>query len=92
MGTLVNFLIDNYIYVVFVAVLLVLALIGYIVDSKRTLKMKNEVKTEEGDNTSIPIAAINSNITLGDTVNKMAMSTSQSVNAEENKSPLDAGK
>lgn len=93
MGTLINFLIDNYIYVVFIAVLLVLALIGYIVDSQRSAKLRADIsKDEETDGAAVPLAAMNANITLGDTVNKMAMNNQQSVNSLEDKKPLDIEK
>lgn len=93
MGTLINFLVDNYIFVVFFGIILVLALIGYIVDTSKTNKLKAELtKVEESENGSIPIATLDAGVKLGDTVNKMAMNNNQNVNAEEKRSPLDTGK
>lgn len=81
MGTLINFLLDNFIYVLFIAVLLVLALIGYIVDSSKTTKLRKELTKEEDTLTNeIPIANIDSNIKLGETVNKMATPIQTTVN------------
>lgn len=83
MGTLINFLMENYIYVVFVVVLLILALIGYIVDTAKTTKLKKDLTKEEDTKTSeIPLVNIDSTVKLGDTVNKMAMNSSVNVNKE----------
>lgn len=93
MGIIINFLVDNYIFVVFFAILLVLALIGYIVDTSKTNKLRSEFsKTVEPENGSIPIAILDASVKLGDTVNKMAMTNEQNVNAEVKRSPLDTGK
>ncbi len=72
MEALIEFLKTNYIYFVFVAVLLILALIGYIVDSTKSDKKKveKEKKTEEEEFTlSIPEVG---NAKIGETVNKNA--------------------
>lgn len=73
MGVLMDFLLDNYIYFLFVAVILVLALIGYIVDSTKTAKLKKELTKVDKEETDIPVLNIDSNVKLGDSVNKMAM-------------------
>lgn len=74
MGALINFLLDNFMILVFICVILILALIGYIVDTTKTNRLKNELKNDDDkDSLAVPLANIDSSITLGDTVNKMAM-------------------
>ncbi len=85
MGTLINFLLDNFIYVAFVCILLVLALIGYIVDTNKSKKAKTPVMVEKEETVSeIPVANINTNVKLGETVNKMA----NNVNLESTPQPV----
>ena len=68
MGAIINFLIENYIYFVFVAVLLILALIGYIVDNKRTDKVRKELSIgEEEKPLDIPEME---NVKLAETINQ----------------------
>ena len=82
MGVLINFLIDNYIYFVFVAILLVLALIGYIVDSTKTQKLKKEFAKKEEEKADIPVANLTNGIKIGETVNKTAINANQTVKSE----------
>jgi hypothetical protein len=79
MGTVMEFLINNYIYFVFVAAFLILALIGYIVDTAKTEKLKTELSKKE-QSIDIPLASFGENITLGETVNKMTSGTKENVN------------
>ena len=78
MGTLINFLIDNYIFIVFIAILLILALVGYIVDSSKNNGSKGEAKKVEDDIFGgIPLANIDANVKLGDNLNKMTLNNAQ---------------
>ncbi len=79
MGLLIDFLIKNYIYFVFVAIILVLALIGYIVDSARTEKLKKEYSKKEEEMADIPLATFNENVKIGETVNKTTIKSNASV-------------
>ena len=80
MGVLIKFLIDNYIYFVFVAILLILALVGYIIDSAKTEKLKKEFSEKEKETMDIPLAAWGANVKIGETVNKLAVNN---MNKEE---------
>ena len=83
MGVLIDFLVDNYIYFVFVAVLLILALIGYVVDSAKEKNGKTkQMEDKEDDVIEIPIAALDSNVTLGSTVNQQVNKDNANVNPE----------
>ncbi len=87
MGTLINFLLDNFIYVAFICILLVLALIGYIVDTKKNNKIRADLMREKGENMSgIPI--VDTSVKLGDTVNKMASMDTPNVNIEDTPNSL----
>ena len=74
-----NFLIENYIYFAFVAVLLILALIGYIVDTTKTNKLKKEYAKTQEEKSDIPLATFDSSVKIGETVNKMASKDATSV-------------
>lgn len=88
MGTLINFLLDNFTYVVFIAIILVLALIGYIVDKTKTTRLRKELtKVDDTVNADIPLANIDSNIKLGETVNKMASLDVENVNRQDDSIP-----
>ncbi len=90
MGTLINFLLDNFIYVVFVCILLVLALIGYIVDTTKDKKVKEKIEKDlEENQNEIPL--VDANVTLGETVNKMANANIPNVNDDELPTPLNMG-
>ncbi len=80
MGVLIKFLVDNFIYFVFIAILLVLALIGYIIDTSRMEKAKKEKEEEEGIVGNIPIASLDSSVKIGESVNKMTMDSNAGVN------------
>ncbi len=89
MGTLINFLLDNFIYVAFICILLVLALIGYIVDTTKSKKIRTDLMKEKEESTSeIPIANIDTSVKLGETVNKMASINTPNVNPEGTPKPL----
>lgn len=78
MGALVNFLIEYYYILAFIAILLVLTLIGYIIDNTKTKKMQEELsKEEKTDTPDIPIASIGADVKLGDTINKQLNSEAQ---------------
>ena len=87
METLMNFLIENYIYFAFVAVLLILALIGYIVDTTKTNKLKKEYAKIEAEKSDIPLAAFDSSVKIGETVNKMASKDASSVKEQPKNVP-----
>lgn len=88
MGTLIDFLLDNFVYVIFVAIILVFALIGYIVDKSKTEAVKKELtKKEDTTGPDIPLVNIDSNVKLGETVNKMANMNAENVNKEESTIP-----
>ena len=57
MDTIVDFLVDNYIWVLIISVFLIIVLIGYIADQKRKLKKIKDQKTEEVVNNEININA-----------------------------------
>lgn len=88
MGIIVDFLIDNYIYVVFTIILLILALIGYIVDSSKAKKHENILKKSESQKTTIPETKMDSSIKLGETVNQTTTNSNPNVNAEISPKPL----
>ncbi len=87
MGTLINFLLDNFIYVAFVCILLVLALIGYIVDTTKSKKIRTDLLKEKEENPS-DIPVVDANVKLGETVNKMASMNTPNVNTEGTPKPL----
>ncbi len=87
MGTLIDFLLDNYVYVIFIAIILVFALIGYIADKTKTKALKKSLTKEDDISPDIPIANIDSNVKLGETVNKMANIPEKNVNKEETPIP-----
>lgn len=72
MGALINFLVENYIYFVFIAILLILAFVGYIVDNSKTAKLKKEL-TGKSDDDVIEIPIADTTAKIGDAVNKMSM-------------------
>ncbi|HBA37676.1 MAG TPA: hypothetical protein DCY94_03050 [Firmicutes bacterium] len=88
MGLLIDFLLENFIYVVFISILLVLALIGYIADKTKTQKLRKELTKEEDSSTmNIPLANLDSNVKLGETVNKMASLDAENVNRQDDSIP-----
>lgn len=68
---IIQFLMDNYIYFAIGAAVLVLALIGYAIDSAKTRKLKREMTEQKDENSvlDIPLAGLE-NITLGETISK----------------------
>ena len=68
MGALIQFLMDKYIYFIFTAILLILALIGYVVDSKRSKNKEELTKQEENGTIDIPLP--NQNVKIADAMNK----------------------
>lgn len=64
MGILLNFIKDNFMIIVFIIVLLILALLGYIIDTSKTNKLKKELtgKSEEDNKIDIPEMQINAKI------------------------------
>ena len=87
MDALVEFLKTNYIYFVFVAVILILALIGYIVDSSRNGKKKtgeSKNNVEEEFVLSVPEME---NAKIGETVNKNAGKETSSENVPPEVNP-----
>lgn len=88
MGTIIDFLIENFMYVIFVVILLILALIGYIVDSSKTKKMDNTIKQIENKKNEIPVSNLNSSIQLGETVNQIPTNSNPSVNTDQNVKPV----
>ena len=70
MNALIEFLKTNYIYFVFVGVILVLALIGYIVDSSKNNKQKG-VKESKEEEFVLNIPEVE-NAKIGDTINKIS--------------------
>lgn len=87
MEALVNFLMENFSYVAFIIILLVLALVGYIVDTKKTNKLKDEL-TNVDDGGFAPLASIDPNVKLGSAVNKVTNSTTMGVNPEATEPPV----
>lgn len=88
MGALIDFLLDNFVYVIFVIILLILALIGYIADKTKTNRLRKELtSTSQEDSADIPIASIDSSIKLGDTVNNMSALAAENVNKESTPMP-----
>lgn len=87
MGSIMNLLVEYYIVVIFIAVLLILALIGYIVDSSKTNKIKKELSKEPVETVNdIPVAA--PGVKLGDTVNNMTTNSSANVNVKTTTAPI----
>ena len=72
MEALLEFLKTNYIYFVFVAVLLILALIGYIIDSSNTIKKKQEDTNKSDEEEFVLSIPEIGNAKIGETVNKNA--------------------
>lgn len=64
MGIFLNFIRDNFMIIVFVIVILILALLGYIIDTSKTNKLKKELtgKSEEDNKIDIPEMQINAKI------------------------------
>lgn len=60
MEKFVGVLLDNYIYIAIVAGFLILALLGYIIDTTKTEKLKKEFSKEKDEVANIPVAQINS--------------------------------
>lgn len=85
MGLLIDFLLENFIYVIFISIILVFALIGYITDKTKTNKLKKELTNEDNaeDNKDIPLANIDKAVKLGDTVNKMSSLDVENVNKDD---------
>ncbi len=79
MGAIMNLLVEYYIVVVFIAVLLILALIGYIVDSSKTNKIKKEL-TREPEEVVSDIPVVTPGVKLGETVNSATMNSNAVVN------------
>lgn len=74
MNSFVDILMEYYIVIVFIAVLLILALIGYLIDSAKTSKLKKELgKEEELPQNDIPIVKSDAGIQLGENVNNMTI-------------------
>ena len=67
MDYLKSFFINNYIYFIFGGILIVLALIGYIVDSSKEKKVRKEKEQRKVETTNIP--AFNPSVRLGDNGN-----------------------
>lgn len=79
MGILIDFLVDNYVYFIFVAILLVLALIGYIVDNKRTDKVRKELSLDKNDEVELNIPDVK-NVKLNDTIKASTMTSPVNLN------------
>lgn len=74
MEKIVDILMDYYVIIVFVAVLLILALIGYMIDSAKTKKLKKELgKEEEVPQYEIPTVKNDVGVKLGENVNNMTV-------------------
>lgn len=87
MGSIINLLVEYYVVVIFIAILLILALIGYIVDSSKTNKIKKELSKEPAETLNdIPVAT--PGVKLGETVNNMTMNSSANVNANAATTPV----
>jgi len=86
MGAIMEFLMKYYLYFLAVLVLLILALVGYLVDTTKTNKLKREFnKQYEEDNAlEIPISKIDGNIRLGESVNASVNKNNEDVNQIEN--------
>lgn len=65
MESIINFLIENYVYVIFVVILLILALIGYIVENSRMRKIE-ALENAEKPLKEIPNTSIDTDIKLGE--------------------------
>ena len=93
METLVEFLKANYVYFVFVAGFLVLALIGYIVDSSNTEKRKREEnKKSDEEEFALNIPEIG-NAKIGETVNKNAgIVSNETESVDKNEQPVELKK
>lgn len=85
MEALIEFLKANYIYFVFIAVLLILALIGYIVDSNKTDKGKSEVKKSEEEEFMMDIPIVK-NAKINETINK---NSGKENHSENEQNPMD---
>ena len=68
MGMFLDFIKHNFVYIAFIIVLLVLALVGYIIDTSKTNKLKKELtgKNDEDVNIDIPLmdAKLNETISM----------------------------
>ena len=69
MENVIEFLMNYYFYFATVAFLLILALIGYLVDSRKTQKLKEEFAREREREAIIPAQQISNNIKLGTVLN-----------------------
>lgn len=73
MGMFLEFIKHNFVYIIFVIILLILALVGYIIDTSKTNKLKKELtgKSEEDESIDIPLmdAKLNETISMN-TVNE----------------------
>lgn len=67
MDNVINFLVDNYFIIAGFACFLILALIGYIIDTKKTEKLKKEFAKEKEQESIMPIKEIQNDIKLGTT-------------------------
>ncbi len=76
-----KFLMDKYIYILIVAIILVLALIGYIVDKTKTKKQNDKITKPEELN-SVQLPEIDANVKIGTSVNKMSPGNVPNVNEE----------
>jgi len=85
MGAIMEFLMKYYVYFLAVLVLLILALVGYLVDTTKTNRLKREFnKQYEEDNAlEIPISKIDGNIRLGESVNASVNKNNEDVNQIE---------
>lgn len=89
MEIIINFLVDNYIYVIFVVILLILALIGYLVDSSKNRKASS-LKPESLGNEKIEMEPIDTGIKLGETVNKSVSNSNADVNVTLGEKPTNS--
>lgn len=68
MGMFLDFIKHNFVYIAFIIILLVLALVGYIIDTSKTNKLKRELtgKNDEDVNIDIPLmdAKLNETISM----------------------------
>lgn len=92
MEQFIKTLLDNYIYLAGIAVFLILALIGYIVDTMKTDKLKKKLLSQSETNSVIPVANLNAGVATNNAdgpINNIVNQTTTLNVVDENKAPTE---
>lgn len=81
MDGLLNFIVDNYVWILTVTIILIFAFIGYFVDIRRQKNDPYRIQNQEEIN--LENLVVNDNVALNEAINKNANAAGAQVNMEQ---------